>query len=118
MAFIAARKETHILVTCLRTVFLADEPILLMHHTVMGQYLYRFHPGGVYGFILGRGYGKKLRQIDTKDYRDIRIFTYYTSVFDSQQRKFALYRGCFHYIPHCAFFFLRNRRYGILRFIR
>ncbi|KAA6321906.1 hypothetical protein EZS27_028500 [termite gut metagenome] len=92
-----------------------DKEILLMHDTVIGQYLDCLCPCRVDSFIFCARYGKEFGQFHSETDRYIGIFADDTAVFHCQQWKFAFQSGCFHYVSHTSSFCLCANNRGRLR---
>ena len=84
----------------LRPVSPGREPILLMHHRISRQYLERFEPCPVHGFVLGGCYGKKFGQRNPVSDRHVCVLAYDTSPFDGEQREHFFEGRSFQYASH------------------
>ena len=99
------REETHLLFLQFRAVFLAHEPILLVHDAEIGQHADRLAPRGVDRLVLGGGYGVQLRQLNRESHRDIGVFGEDAPLLDGQQREFRFERRRFKCISHSLLFY-------------
>ena len=82
MTFETVRKKIAPAPFQIGTIAPGREPILLMHHRISRQYLERFKPCSVHGFILGGCHGKKFGQRNPVSDRHVCILAYNTSPFD------------------------------------
>ena len=103
---IAARKEALFLPAGFRAVGLLDEPVLLAHHAVFGQYLYGLYPGGVHGLVLVCRHRVQFGQFHLESHGQVGILAHDAAVLHRQQGELAFQRFRFQYISHGCFFFL------------
>ena len=102
--FKAAGKKTHVFLLQVGTVAFPNEPVLLVHHTEVGQHLDGLAPRGMYCLVLLRRdrieFGQRHREAD----RQVGIFGDDAPALHGKQRQFVLHRSGFKYVPHCSSF--------------
>ena len=103
---VAACKEALFLPAGFRAVGLLDEPVLLAHHAVFGQYLDGFYPGGVHGLVLVRRHRIQFGKLHLESHGQVCILAHDAAVLHRQQGELAFQRFRFQYISHGCFFFL------------